>query len=179
MDKESTGTITFRAAVLLAGKTATGVVVPDEVVAALGSGKRPAVRVTIGGYGYRSTVAVMRGSFMLPVSAEVRARAGVAAGDEVEIALVLDTEPRAVTVPPDLAAALDAEPETRRLFDGLSFSNQRRIVDPIEAAKAAETRRRRIEKSVERLREGRPSASGLSGRPRRRGARSRRCRRCT
>jgi hypothetical protein len=155
MGEESPVTVTFRAAVLPAGKTATGVVVPDEVVAALGSGKRPAVHVTIGGYTYRSTVAVMRGSFMLPVSAEVRAGAGVAAGDEVEIALVLDTEPRVVTVPPDLAAALDSEPETRRFFDGLSFSNQRRIVDPIEAAKAPETRRRRIEKSVERLRERR------------------------
>lgn len=148
-----TGAVAFRATVLLAGKTATGVVVPDDVVAALGSGKRPAVHVTIGGYRYRSTVAVMGGKFMLPISAEVRKGAGVAAGDAVEVTLLLDSEPRVVVVPPDFAAALDAEPASRRRFDGLSFSNQRGFVDPIEAAKSPETRQRRIDKSIEKLRE--------------------------
>lgn len=100
----------FRATVALSGKTATGIVVPDSVVAGLGSSRRPAVHATVNGYTFRSTVARMGGAFMLPVSAEVRAHAGVAAGDEVEVALRLDTEPRTVAVPPDLAAALDAEP---------------------------------------------------------------------
>ena len=147
------GAVSFQATILLAGKTATGVVVPDDVVAALGSGKRPAVHVTIGGYGYRSTVAVMSGKFMLPISAEVRAGAGVAAGDTVEITLRLDSEPRVVVVPPDFAAALDADPSARRQFDTLSFSNQRGFVDPIVGAKSAETRQRRIDKSIEKLRE--------------------------
>ena len=147
--------VAFRATILQAGKTATGVVVPDEVVAALGAGKRPPVRVTIGGYTYRSTVAVMGGKFMLGISAEVRDGAGVAGGDDVEIELVLDREPRVVTVPADFAAALDADAEARRFFDGLSYSNQRRFVEAIAGAKAAETRARRIATSVAKLHEGR------------------------
>jgi bifunctional DNA-binding transcriptional regulator/antitoxin component of YhaV-PrlF toxin-antitoxin module len=150
-----TAPTTFHATVLAAGKTATGAVVPDDVVAALGAGKRPPVRVTIGEYSYRSTVAVMRGRFMLPISAEVRRGAGIAAGDEIEVELVLDTEPRVVAVPPDFARALDADGEARRLFDGLSYSHQRRFVEAIDGAKTAETRGRRITQSVEKLRAGR------------------------
>ena len=146
---------TFSTTLLPAGKTATGVVVPDVVVAALDAGKRPAVRVTIGEYSYRSTIAVLGGKFMLPVSAEVREGAGVAAGDELDIALALDTEPRTVDVPGDLAAALAADAGAASTFDGLSFSNQRRIVLSVEGAKTAETRERRIGKAVEALREGR------------------------
>ncbi len=145
----------FHTVVELGGKTATGIRVPPEVVAALGSGKKPAVRVTINGYTYRSTVAVYGGEFFLPVSAEVRAGAGVAAGDEIEVVVELDTEPREVVVPHDLAAALDADAAARQFFDSLSYSNKRRVVLGIEDAKTAETRQRRIVKSVEKLREGR------------------------
>jgi hypothetical protein len=146
--------MTFRTTILLGGKTATGIQVPSEVVAALGSSKRPAVRVTINGYTYRSTVAVMGGEFMLPVSAEVRDNAGVAAGDEVYVDLELDTEPRDVSVPPDFADALNLDADARRFVDGLSYSNKRRIVLSIEDAKSAETRQRRIDKAVSNLREG-------------------------
>jgi hypothetical protein len=97
----------FHATIELGGKTATGIEVPAEVVAALGSGKRPPVRVTINEYTYRSTVASMGGRFMLPVSAEVRGSAGISAGEEVDVDIELDTEPREVTVPPDFAGALD------------------------------------------------------------------------
>src|SRR5437867_2874762 len=83
----------FHAVIQLSGKTATGIEVPGEVVAALGPSKRPAVRVTINGYTYPSTVAPLGGAFMLPVSAEVRAQAGVAAGDEVAVDVELDTAP--------------------------------------------------------------------------------------
>lgn len=145
----------FRTTLLLGGKTATGIKVPDDVVADLGGGKRPAVRVTINGYTYRSTVAVMDGAFMLPVSAEVRAGAGVSAGEEVEVELEADTAPREVVVPPDFAAALDGDDEARRFFDGLSYSNRRRFVLSIEDAKTPETRQRRIAKAVESLRAGR------------------------
>ncbi len=145
----------FRTKVELGGKTATGIQVPPEIVAGLGAGKKPAVLVTINSYTYRSTVATMGGVFMLPVSAEVRERAGVAAGDEVEVTLELDTAPREITVPPDLAAALDGEPEAKRFFDRLSYSNKRRIVEPIGDAKTAETRQRRIDKAIANLREGR------------------------
>jgi Bacteriocin-protection, YdeI or OmpD-Associated/Domain of unknown function (DUF1905) len=142
----------FRAVVELSGKSATGIEVPAEVVDALGSGKRPAVRATINGFTYRSSVGSMGGRFLLPVSAQIRAGAGVAAGDEVEVDLELDTEPRTVTVPADLAAALDADPAARRAFDRLSYSHQLRYVQPIEDAKSAETRQRRIDKTVSELR---------------------------
>lgn len=96
----------FRTTVILAGKTATGIEVPTEIVEALGSGKRPAVSVTINGHTYRSTVAPMGGKFLLPVSAEQRGHTGVSAGEEIEVDVELDTEPRVVTVPADFAAAL-------------------------------------------------------------------------
>lgn len=144
----------FRAVIQLSGKTATGIQVPAEVVAGLGTNKRPSVRVTINGYTYRSTVATMGGEFMLPVSAEVREGAGVAAGDEVDVDVELDTEPREVSVPPDFAEALDRDADARRFFDGLSYSNKRRLVLSIEEAKTAETRQRRIAKTVDTLREG-------------------------
>ncbi len=144
----------FRATILLDGKTATGIEVPPEVVASLGPSKRPPVLVTINGYSYRSTVAPLGGVFMLPVSAEVREHAGVAAGAEVDIDIERDTEPREVAVPPDFATALDSDAAARRFFDGLSYSNKRRFVLSIEDAKTAETRQKRIIKAVSMLREG-------------------------
>jgi hypothetical protein len=146
----------FRTTILQGDKTATGIRVPAEVVEALGSGKRPKVKVTIRGYTYRSSVAVMGGDYMIGVSAENRAGAGVAGGDEVDVDLELDTEPREVTVPPDFAKALDAEPAARRTFDGLSYSNKSWHTLQIAGAKSDETRQRRIAKSVEALRDGRP-----------------------
>lgn len=143
--------MTFQATVELNGKTATGIEVPAAVVESLGAGRRPAVRATVNGYTYRTTVAPMGGRHLLSVSADVRAAAGVAAGDVVEVALVVDTEPREVTVPADLAAALDAVPAARRAFDALSFSNKQRHVLPVEQAKTEETRQRRIAKAVAAL----------------------------
>jgi len=145
----------FRSSIQLSGKTATGISVPAEVVEKLGSGKRPPVRVTINGYTYRSTVAPMGGQFMLPVSADVRESAGVAAGDEVDVDIEPDTQPREVTVPPDFMEALNGDADARRFFDGLSYSNKQRIVLSIEGAKTAETRLRRIDKAMSDLREGR------------------------
>lgn len=144
----------FRAVIQLDGKTATGIRVPAEVVAALGSSKRPPVRVTIRGHTYRSSVAAIGRLFMLPVSAENRASASIAAGDEVDVDVELDTEPREVTVPSDFAAALDRDAGTRRTFDGLSYSRRQWYVLPIEGAKTADTRQRRIAKAVSMLREG-------------------------
>jgi bacteriocin resistance YdeI/OmpD-like protein/uncharacterized protein DUF1905 len=145
----------FRTTILQGGKTATGIRVPDEIVEGLGAGKRPPVRVTINGFTYRNTVAVMGGDYMVGVSAENRAGAGVNGGDEVEVEIELDTAPREVTLPADFAAAIEAEPDARRTFDGLSNSNKGWHVSSIEGAKTDETRQRRIAKSVEALREGR------------------------
>jgi hypothetical protein len=146
----------FRTTIELSGKTTTGIIVPPEVVADLGSGKRPAVRVTVGGHTYRSTVASMGGKYMISLSAENREKAGVAAGDEVEVELELDSAPREVDVPADLAEALGGDAEAKRFFDGLSYSNQSWYVLWIEGAKKAETRQRRVEKAVTMLREGKP-----------------------
>lgn len=144
----------FNTVVELGGKTATGIRVPAEIVEELNSGKRPRVYVTINDHTYRSTIAPYSGDFFIPVSAGVREAAGVAAGDEIEVSVRLDTDPREVEVPEDLAAALAADPEAAKFFESLSYSNKRRIVLPIEDAKTAETRQRRIDKSVEKLHAG-------------------------
>ena len=144
----------FRATIQLNGKTATGIPVPAKVVEELGKGKRPPVQVTIGAHTYRSTVAAYGDGFMLPLSAEHRTAAGVAAGDVVDVEVTLDTAPREVEVPEDFAAALAAEPSAEAFFGGLSYSLQRWHVESIEGAKAAETRQRRIDKSMSLLREG-------------------------
>jgi Bacteriocin-protection, YdeI or OmpD-Associated/Domain of unknown function (DUF1905) len=147
--------VRFHTTILQTAKNATGIVVPNEVVEALGSGKRPAVTVTINSFTYRSTVAVMGGVFMVGVSAENRAGAGVRGGDEVDVDMELDTAPREVTVPADFAAALDGEPNARRTFDALSYSNKSWHVLQVDGAKTDETRQRRIAKSVAALRDGR------------------------
>ena len=146
----------FQSIVQLGGKTDTGIPVPEEVVSDLGPSKRPPVRVTINGHTYRSTVASRGGEFVLPSSAENREGAGVVAGDEVDVDIELDTEPREVAVPPDFAEALDRDEEASRSFDGLSYSQRQRHVLSIEGAKTSETRQRRIAKAVGELREGRP-----------------------
>ena len=145
----------FRATIEGSGKTAAGFRVPEDVLESLGKGKRPPVRVTINGFTYRSTVAPMGGVYMIGVSAENRAGAGVAAGDDVEVQLELDTAPREVAVPPDLQKALDAAPDAKRFFEGLAYSDRRWFVLGVEGAKTQETRDRRVEKAIERLREGR------------------------
>jgi hypothetical protein len=145
----------FQSVIQLGGKTATGIPVPEEVVSNLGPSKRPPVRVTINGHTYRSTVASRGGEFVLPISAENREGAGVVAGDEVDVDIELDTEPREVAVPPDFAEALDRDEAARRSFEGLSYSQKQRHVLSIEGAKTAETRQRRIDKAVGALREGR------------------------
>ena len=143
----------FTAQVQQAGRTATGIEVPPEVVEGLAGGKRPKVSVTINGKTYRSSVAVMGGKFMVGVSAENRALTGVAGGDVVEVSMELDTAPREVEVPDDFAAALEVVPEAKAVFARQSYSHQRAHVDAINAAKAPETRRRRIDKAVEMLQE--------------------------
>jgi hypothetical protein len=147
--------VRFRTTVELGGKTATGLEVPAEVVDALGAGKKPPVRVTIGGHTYRSTVAVRGGRYLLPLSAENRGAAGVAAGDGVDVDLELDTEPREVAVPADLTAALDGDDAARQAFRALPYSHRLRHVLAIEEARTPETRQRRVTKALEMLRENR------------------------
>ena len=138
------------------GKTAVGFAVPEDAVLALGKGKRPPVNVTINGYTYRSTVAPMGGRYLIGVSAENRAAAGVSGGETHDIELTLDSAPREVQLPADFEAALAADPAARRTFDALSPSNKGFHVSSIEGAKSDETRQRRLEKSIAALHAGRP-----------------------
>lgn len=144
----------FTCTIELNGKTATGMEVPPEVVEGLGAGRRPAVTVTLNGFTYRSTIAPMNGRFMIPLSAANREEAGVAAGDTVAVEVEPDTAPREVTVPADLAEALDLVPAARTFFDGLSYSRKRRYVLLVEGAKKPETRQRRVEDAVAKLAAG-------------------------
>ena len=145
----------FRTTILTTGKTAAGFVVPAKVMDALAAGRKPAVRVTINGHTYRSTVATIEGRPMVGVSAENRAAAGLAGGEDVDVDLELDTAPRTVDVPEDFAAALGPHPDARAFYDRLNYSERRWFVLGIEDAKTPETRARRIDKAVERLRSGR------------------------
>jgi hypothetical protein len=146
------GPIRFRTKVLTAGKTTTGIQIPDDVIERLGAGKRPAIRVTINGYTYRSTAAVMGGRFMVGISAENREKTGVAGGDEVDVDIALDTEPREVSMPGDFAEALSRHAKAKQRFDALPPGKKKALVFGIEGAKTAETRQRRIDKAIGDLR---------------------------
>ncbi len=140
---------TFTTTILLDDKVnATGIRVPAEAIAALGGKKKPLVIVTVNGFTYRSTVAAYGDVYLLPLSQERRAAAGVAPGDVIEVTLELDTAPRTVELPDDLAAALAARPGARAAFDALAYSARKEHVRQVTEAKAQETRERRIAKIV-------------------------------
>jgi hypothetical protein len=147
--------VRFRATILTTGKTAMGFEVPASAVEALSAGKRPPVTVTINGYTYRNSIAVMGGVYMIGVSSEHRGPAGVTGGEEVDVELELDTAPREVSLPPELAAALDADPAAKATFEKLSYSNRSWHVLQVTGTNNPETRARRIEKSIAALRAGR------------------------
>lgn len=129
----------------------TGIEVPPEVIDALGAGKKPPVIVNVNGYEYRNTVAVMGGRFMISFSSDKRAATGIRGGDPIVVDLEVDTAPRTVEVPADLAAALDGAPGARAAFDALSPSARKAHVTSVEGAKAAETRQRRIDGIIAKL----------------------------
>jgi hypothetical protein len=139
--------VTFETTVAVSGNN-TGIVVPDEVIEQLGAGKRPPVLVSVNGYEYRNTVAVMGGRNMISISAAVRNVTGLKGGDPIRVTLTVADSPREVNVPADFAAALAADERARAFFDKLSNSMQRYHVDNISAAKSADTRQRRIDKAI-------------------------------
>jgi hypothetical protein len=128
-----------------------GLEVPQQVVDALGGGARPAVTIAINGHSWKSRVAIMRGRHLIGLSNANRKAAGVAVGDEVDVELELDAEPRVVVEPPDFAQALDADRVARAAYDRLAYSHKREHVRAIDSAKKPETRARRIEKSIAML----------------------------
>ena len=143
----------FKTDILLSGNN-TGIEVPPEVVEGLGGGKKPAVIVTIGSYSYRSTIAVMGGKFLIPLSSERRAESGLKGGDPVEVDLQLDTAPREVAIPEDLSAAMAGDATARAFFETLSYSNKLKHALSVSDAKTPETRAKRVEKAMEMLRSG-------------------------
>ena len=142
---------TFDSIARLDGKTAVGIPVPESVVEGLGAGKRVPITVSINGHSYRSSVAPYRGEYLIALSAENRAAAGVSAGDAITVTIEVDREPRTVDVPADLQTALDAKPGAAEAWARLSYSNQRAHADSIVPAKTPETRARRVEAVVAKL----------------------------
>ena len=142
----------FDSVVELGGRTATGIPIPDEVIAALGSSKRPPVTVTVNGHRYRTTAVRMGGRFLVPLSAEHREAAGVAAGQRITVEIENDTAAREVALPDDLAAAMDDA--ARTTYDELAYTHRKEWVRWVEEAKRPETRATRIAKTVDALREG-------------------------
>ncbi len=142
--------ITFHTTILRTGKNTAGIQVPEAVVLELGSSKRPLVRVTIKKYTYRSAVAVMGGKFMIGVSAENRQAAGVQGGEQVDVTLALDTEPRTVELPEDLKVAL-TKAGALQAFENSAPSMRKEYVRQVLEAKAQETRERRVAKIVGKL----------------------------
>ena len=133
------------------GGNTAGFVVPDEVVEALAAGRRPKVAVTVNGHTWRTSIAPMGGTFWIGASAAVREAAGIRAGETHTLTVVVDTAPRTVEVPDDLAAALDASPEAAAAWATLSFSRQRQLAEAVLAAKKPETRERRVATTVAAL----------------------------
>lgn len=131
-----------------------GLEVPAGVVEELGGGARPRVTITINGHSWQSRVAIMRGRHLLGLSNANRRAAAVDVGDEVEVELELDTEPRVLVEPADLARALDADPPARAAYDRLSYTHRRRHILAVEGAKKPETRARRIDQVLSTLRAG-------------------------
>jgi hypothetical protein len=140
---------TFTTTLVQSGNN-VGIDVPEEVVLGFGAGKRVPVTVTIKGYSYGSTIAVMGGKYLVGVAAAHRAAAGVAGGEEHEVTIEHDSAPRTVEVPSDLGAAL-ADAGVRDRFDKLSYSARKEHVRSVEDAKQPETRRRRVTKIVENM----------------------------
>jgi Bacteriocin-protection, YdeI or OmpD-Associated/Domain of unknown function (DUF1905) len=140
-----------------------GLEVPRAVVDALGGGARPAVSITINGHVWRSRLAIMRGRHLIGLSNANRRAAGIVTGDEVEVELALDTEPRVIVEPTDLTRALDAQPAARAAFDRLANGRRRALVLAIERAKRSDTRARRIAQTVALLRDGEGVATPKAG----------------
>lgn len=141
----------FDATLDLDGKTATGITVPPEIVAALDAGKRPTVLVTINGHTFSTTIGSMKGAFKIPVSAERRGLINAVAGNSVRVSVTLDAAPADIAVPEDLANVLASDPVAADFFAGLTPSQRKGFIAPIEGAKAADTRVRRVEKAVAAL----------------------------
>lgn len=141
---------TFHTVLESTGGNNVGIVVPDEVVAAFGRGKRVPVSVTVdGGYTYSTSVASMGGRFLVSFNAATRAATGRGAGDEVEVRLEVVDTPRQIEVPEALQAALAADSRASAAWAALSHSAQKAHALSVSSAKTEETRQRRLAKVLD------------------------------
>jgi Bacteriocin-protection, YdeI or OmpD-Associated/Domain of unknown function (DUF1905) len=148
------GVIRFRTQLQSRGPAAA-VVLGDAQVAEVGQGaKRFPVVATVNGYSWRTSVARMGGEFLVGLNREVRQGAEVNAGDEVDVTIELDTEPRDVKVPEDLAAALATDPQAKAAFDGMAFTHRKEYARWVAEAKRDETRQRRVQQALAMIRSG-------------------------
>jgi hypothetical protein len=134
------------------GGNNTGFVVPEDVVLGFGRGRRVPITVAIGDYRYRTTIVSMGGRFLFGVNSRQRQDTGLAAGDVVEVTIEVDDAPREVEVPPELQAALDADPAAKAAFERLAFTHRKEHARSVADAKAPETKARRVERVLEALR---------------------------
>lgn len=141
----------FSTTLLQSGKTATGIKIPDEIMEKLGGGRKPLVKVTIGGFTYRSAVAVMGGAPMVGVNAQNREAAGVKGGDKIDVTIELDTEKRTVELPTEFQKVLDKNATAKKNFESLSNSKKKALIAPIVNAKTEQTRERNILKAISAL----------------------------
>jgi hypothetical protein len=144
--------------VLIGSASSAGIEIPPEIIDELGAGKRPPVEVTLAGYTFASTVAVMGGRYLVAVNSGTRERTGLSAGDETEVTIVIDDKPRTPVIPGDLAAAFAASPGTHAAFTRLSPGKQRRLVEHVTRAKTAGTRARRVDQAIAQLTTPSPAA---------------------
>jgi hypothetical protein len=129
----------------------TGIEVPSDNLAELGTSKKPPVVVAIGGYSYRSTVATMGGKHLIPLSKAHREASGIGADDEVTVTLTLDDGPREVEIPGPLGTALVAA-GLLDAFEALSYTKRKEACRQVAEAKAEDTRARRVQKVVDSVR---------------------------
>jgi len=134
------------------GGGGTLVLIPQDVAAELGLKGMPKIQAVIGGTPYRGSLMPMGdGTYCLGVLKSIQEAAGVGLGDTIEVLIELDTEPRTVAAPPDLAAALAIDKKTAAAWAKLSFTNKKEMAASLTDAKKPETRNRRLEAAVAKL----------------------------
>ena len=145
---------TFKA-VLQPDPTGTGtfVLVPRKLHEQLGLKGRPKIQAVIAGHPYRGSLMPMGdGTYCLGVLKSIQQAAGVKRGDTITVELAVDTAPRSVDVPYDLAGLLARDKKAAAAWERLSYTNQKEMAQSLEEAKKPETRERRLRVALEKLR---------------------------
>jgi hypothetical protein len=133
------------------GSNASFIVIPFDVQETFGTKGRVKIKATFDGHPYRGSLAPMAGQHILGLRKDIRAAIGKDHGETVLVVIEPDTEPRTVPLPDELETALDENPKARDFFNSLSYTNQKEYARWVESAKKAETKDRRLAKTIENL----------------------------